>query len=82
MVSAFGAFFAAQQAAERMEPNGPDAIFFTDASAGTKGFAQSAEFAIGKLGMRALAQSAAREVGPKGIDVAHFNIDGCVRSLR
>jgi NAD(P)-dependent dehydrogenase (short-subunit alcohol dehydrogenase family) len=79
-VSAFGAFLAAQQAAKRMEPNGHGAIFFTGASAGTKGFAQSAAFAIGKFGMRGLAQSAARELGPKGTHVAHFNIDGSVRS--
>ncbi|WP_242137851.1 SDR family NAD(P)-dependent oxidoreductase [Sphingomonas sp. TREG-RG-20F-R18-01] len=79
-VSAFGAFLAAQQAAMRMEPNGHGAIFFTGASAGTKGFAQSAAFAIGKFGMRGLAQSAARELGPKGIHVAHFIIDGGVRS--
>jgi NAD(P)-dependent dehydrogenase (short-subunit alcohol dehydrogenase family) len=81
-VSAFGAFLAAQQAAKRMEPNGHGAIFFTGASAGTKGFAQSSAFAIGKFGMRGLAQSAARELGPKGIHVAHFNIDGSVRSER
>ncbi|WP_420383048.1 SDR family NAD(P)-dependent oxidoreductase [Novosphingobium sp.] len=81
-VSAFGAFLAAQQAAKRMEPKGYGAIFFTGASAGAKGFAQSAAFAIGKFGMRGLAQSAARELGPKGIHVAHFNIDGRVRSAR
>ena len=73
---------SAQQAAKRLEPNGHGAIFFTGASAGTKGFAQSAAFAIGKFGMRGLAQSAARELGPKGIHVAHFNIDGGVRSSR
>jgi NAD(P)-dependent dehydrogenase (short-subunit alcohol dehydrogenase family) len=65
-----------------LEPNGHGAIFLTGASAGTKGFAQSAAFAIGKFGMRGLAQSAARELGPKGIHVAHFNIDGGVRSSR
>ncbi|WP_010184618.1 SDR family NAD(P)-dependent oxidoreductase [Sphingomonas sp. PAMC 26605] len=81
-VSAFGAFLAAQQAAKRMEPNGHGAIFFTGASAGIKGFAQSAAFAIGKFGLRGLAQSAARELGPKGIHVAHFTIDGGVRSSR
>lgn len=81
-ISAFGAFLAAQQAAKRMEPNGHGAIFFTGASAGIKGFAQSAAFAMGKFGLRGLAQSAARELGPKGIHVAHFNIDGGVRSDR
>ena len=81
-ITAFGAFLAAQQAAKRMEPKGHGAIFFTGASAGMKGFAQSAAFAMGKFGLRGLAQSAARELGPKGIHVAHFNIDGGVRSSR
>ena len=79
-ITTFGAFLAAQQAAKRMEPRGRGAILFTGASAGVKGFAQSAAFAMGKFGMRGLAQSAARELGPKGIHVAHFNIDGSVRS--
>jgi NAD(P)-dependent dehydrogenase (short-subunit alcohol dehydrogenase family) len=65
-----------------MEPKGRGAILFTGASAGVKGFAQSAAFAMGKFGLRGLAQSAARELGPKGIHVAHFNIDGGVRSQR
>src|ERR1700756_3368352 len=73
---------SAQQAAKRMEPKGRGAIFFTGASAGMKGFAQSAAFAMGKFGLRGLAQSAARELGPKGIHVAHFNIDVGVRSAR
>lgn len=81
-ITTFGAFLAAQQAAKRMEPKGHGAIFFTGASAGVKGFAQSAAFAMGKFGLRGLAQSAARELGPKGIHVAHFNIDGGVRSSR
>jgi NAD(P)-dependent dehydrogenase (short-subunit alcohol dehydrogenase family) len=81
-ITTFGAFLAAQQAARRMEPKGHGAILFTGASAGLKGFAQSAAFAMGKFGLRGLAQSAARELGPKGIHVAHFNIDGGVRSAR
>ena len=81
-ITAFGAFLAAQQAAKRMEPHGRGAIFFAGASAGVKGFAQSAAFAMGKFGLRGLAQSAARELRPKEIHVAHFNIDGGVRSLR
>jgi NAD(P)-dependent dehydrogenase (short-subunit alcohol dehydrogenase family) len=81
-ITAFGAFLAAQQAAKRMEPKGHGAIFFTGATAGVKGFAQSAAFAMGKFGLRGLAQSAARELGPKGIHVAHFTIDGAVRSSR
>jgi NAD(P)-dependent dehydrogenase (short-subunit alcohol dehydrogenase family) len=81
-VSAFGAFLAAQQAARRMVPKGQGAILFTGASASMKGFARSAAFAMGKFALRGLAQSAARELGPKGIHVAHFNIDGGVRSPR
>ena len=79
-VTAYGAFLVAQQAAKRMEPKGHGAILFTGATAGVKGFAQSAPFAMGKFALRGLAQSAARELGQKGIHVAHFNIDGAVRS--
>jgi len=79
-INAIGAFLVAQQAAKRMEPHGHGAIFFTGATAGVKGFAKSAPFAMGKFALRGLAQSAARELGPKGIHVAHFNIDGGVRS--
>src|SRR6202035_4469657 len=79
-VSAFGAFLAVQQAARRMTSRGRGAILLTGASASVKGFALSAAFAMGKFAMRGLAQSAARELGPKGIHVAHFVIDGAVRS--
>lgn len=79
-VNAIGAFLVAQQAAKRMEPRGHGAIVFTGATAGVKGFAKSAPFAMGKFALRGLAQSVARELGPKGIHVAHFNIDGGVRS--
>jgi NAD(P)-dependent dehydrogenase (short-subunit alcohol dehydrogenase family) len=79
-ISAFGGFLAAQQAAKRMIPKGHGAILFTGASASVKGFALSSAFAVGKFGLRGLAQSAARELGPKGIHVAHFVIDGGVES--
>lgn len=79
-VSAFGGFLVTQQAARRMAPRGHGAILLTGATASVKGFAHSAAFAIGKFGLRGLAQSAARELGPKGIHVAHFVIDGEVRS--
>ena len=79
-VSAFGAFLAVQQAAQRMLPNRRGAILLTGASASVKGFALSAPFAMGKFALRGLAQSAARELGPQGIHVAHINIDGSVRS--
>jgi NAD(P)-dependent dehydrogenase (short-subunit alcohol dehydrogenase family) len=79
-VSAFGGFLVVQQAARRLLPLGKGAIFLTGASASVKGFAHSSTFAIGKFGLRGLAQSAARELSPKGIHVAHFIIDGSVRS--
>jgi NAD(P)-dependent dehydrogenase (short-subunit alcohol dehydrogenase family) len=79
-VSAFGAFLVAQQAARRMLPKNHGAIFFTGASASVKGYAQSAPFAMGKFAQRGLAQSLARELSPQGIHVAHFVIDGGIRS--
>jgi NAD(P)-dependent dehydrogenase (short-subunit alcohol dehydrogenase family) len=79
-VSALGAFYAVQQAAKRMLPAGKGAILLTGATAGIKGFALSAPFAMGKFALRGLAQSAAREFNPKGIHVAHIVIDGRVRS--
>lgn len=79
-VSAFGGFLVAQQAAKRMLPNKHGAILFTGASASVKGYAQSAPFAMGKFALRGLAQSMARELGPRGIHVAHFVIDGAIRS--
>ncbi|MEZ5820948.1 MAG: SDR family NAD(P)-dependent oxidoreductase [Bradyrhizobium sp.] len=79
-VSAFGGFLVAQQAAKRMLPNKRGAIFFTGASASVKGYPQSAPFAMGKFALRGLAQSMARELSPQGIHVAHFVIDGGIRS--
>jgi len=79
-VSAFGGFLVAQEAAKRMLPNKRGAILFTGASASVKGYAQSAPFAMGKFALRGLAQSMARELSPQGIHVAHFVIDGGIRS--
>jgi NAD(P)-dependent dehydrogenase (short-subunit alcohol dehydrogenase family) len=81
-VSAFGGFLVAQEAARRMLPKGRGAILFTGASASVKGYAQSAPFAMGKFALRGLAQSMARELSPAGIHVAHFVIDGGIRSAR
>ena len=81
-VSAFGGFLVAQEAARRMLPRGQGAILLTGASASVKGYAQSAPFAMGKFALRGLAQSMARELGPHGIHVAHFVIDGGIRSAR
>jgi NAD(P)-dependent dehydrogenase (short-subunit alcohol dehydrogenase family) len=79
-VTAFGAFLVVQQAAKSMLPHARGAILLTGATASVKGFAHSAAFAMGKFALRGLAQSAARELGPKGIHVTHFVIDGAVRS--
>jgi NAD(P)-dependent dehydrogenase (short-subunit alcohol dehydrogenase family) len=76
LVTAFGGFLVAQEAAKRMLERGSGSLFFTGASASVKGYAESAPFAMGKFALRGLAQSLAREFGPKGIHVAHFVIDG------
>lgn len=81
-VSAFAGFLVAQAAVRRMLPNRHGAIFFTGASASVKGYAQSAPFAMGKFALRGLAQALARELSPQGIHVAHFVIDGGIRSER
>jgi len=80
LISAFGGFLVAQQAARRMLPNKHGAILFTGASASVKGYAQSSPFAMGKFALRGLAQSLARELSPQGIHVGHFVIDGGIRS--
>jgi NAD(P)-dependent dehydrogenase (short-subunit alcohol dehydrogenase family) len=82
IVSAFGGFLVGQAAARRMLPRGRGAILFTGASASVKGYAQSVPFAMGKFALRGLAQSMARELSPQGIHVAHFVIDGGIRSAR
>jgi NAD(P)-dependent dehydrogenase (short-subunit alcohol dehydrogenase family) len=81
-VSAYGAFLVAQQAARRMLPRKHGAIALTGASASVKGFALSSCFAMGKFALRGLAQSLTRELGPHGIHVAHFVIDGGIRAER
>lgn len=80
-VSALGAFYSVQQAAKRMVPARKGAILLTGATAGVKGFALSAPFAMGKFALRGLAQSATRELAPQGIHVAHIVVDGSVRSV-
>lgn len=79
-ITCFGGFLVAQAAVRRMADQGYGKLFFTGASASVKGYARSAPFAMGKFGLRGLAQSVAREFGPAGIHVAHFVIDGGVRS--
>ncbi|MBS38058.1 MAG: oxidoreductase [Thiotrichales bacterium] len=82
MVTAYGGFLVAQEAAKRMVPNGHGAILFTGASASVKGYVQSASFAMGKFALRGMAQSMARELHPKGIHIGHFNIDGGIRNIK
>ena len=81
-VTAFGAFLVAQQAARRMLPKKAGVILLTGASAGVKGYPQSAPFAMGKFALRGLAQSMARELHPQGIHVAHIVVDGGIKSAR
>jgi NAD(P)-dependent dehydrogenase (short-subunit alcohol dehydrogenase family) len=76
VVSCYGGFLVAQAATRRMLARGRGTILFTGASASVKGYAQSAPFAMGKFGLRGLAQSLARELAPQNIHVGHFVIDG------
>ena len=79
-VSGFGGFLVAQQAARHMVARGSGVILLTGASASVKGYPNSSAFAMGKFALRGLAQSMARELSPKGVHVAHFVIDGAIRS--
>lgn len=75
-VGCLGGFHVGQAAAKAMTPLGRGTILFTGATAALRGSANFAAFAIAKFGLRALSQSMARELGPKGIHVAHVLIDG------
>ena len=79
-VSAYGGFLVAQQAARQMVARGSGVILLTGASASVKGYPHSSAFAMGKFALRGLASSLARELSPKGVHVAHFVIDGAIRS--
>ncbi|MDG1275279.1 MAG: SDR family NAD(P)-dependent oxidoreductase [Alphaproteobacteria bacterium] len=79
-ITCFGAFLVAQEAAKRMIERGNGSIFFTGASASVKGYAHSSVFAMGKFGLRGLAQSLARELHPKNIHIGHFIIDGGIKA--
>ncbi len=76
MISCFAGFLVAQAAAKQMTARGAGSILLTGASASVKGYPNSSSFAMGKFGLRGLAQSLARELQPKNIHVAHFVIDG------
>ena len=76
MITCYGGFLVGQQAAKCMVEAKRGSILFTGASASVKGYKHSAPFAMGKFGLRGLAQSMARELSPQNIHVAHFVIDG------
>jgi len=77
-MACFGGFLVGREAARRMVPRGHGTIIFTGATASVRGRANFAAFAGAKHALRALAQSMARELGPKGIHVAHTIIDGAI----
>ena len=77
-ITCFGAFLVAQEASKRMLERKSGSIFFTGATAGVKGFANSSAFAMGKFALRGLAQSLARELHPQNIHIGHFVIDGAI----
>ena len=77
-MACFGGFLAGREAARRMTPRGQGTIIFTGATASVRGREGFAAFASAKHGLRAVAQSMARELGPKGVHVAHTIIDGAI----
>jgi len=78
----FAGFLTARKAARCMAPRGRGTMLFTGATASLRGGAGFAAFAGAKAALRALAQSMARELGPRGIHVAHVVIDGGIASAR
>ncbi|WP_110995478.1 SDR family oxidoreductase [Pseudomonas sichuanensis] len=77
-MACFAGFLTAQAVARRMVKRERGTILFTGATAGTRGAAGFAAFAGAKHGLRALAQSMARELGPRNIHVAHVVVDGAI----
>ncbi|RAK68640.1 SDR family oxidoreductase [Phenylobacterium kunshanense] len=77
-MACFSGFLTGREAAIRMTPRGRGTIIFTGATASVRGREGFAAFAAAKHGVRALAQSMARELGPKGVHVAHTIIDGAI----
>src|SRR5438067_10154222 len=77
-MACFAGFLAGREAARLMLPRGKGCIFFTGATASVRGGIGYAAFASAKFGLRAVAQSMARELGPKNIHVAHLIIDAGV----
>ena len=77
-MACFAGFLCGREAARRMVPRGRGTIIFTGATASLRGSANFAAFAGAKSALRALAQSMARELGPKNIHVAHVVVDGAI----
>jgi len=77
-MACFAGFLTGREAARAMSPRGAGSILFTGATASTRGAAGFSAFAGAKHGLRALAQSLARELGPKGVHVAHVVVDGMI----
>ena len=77
-MACFAGFLTGREAARAMLTRGRGTILFTGATASIRGAQGFAAFSGGKHGLRALAQSMARELGPKNIHVAHIVIDGAI----
>lgn len=77
-MACYGGFLTGREAARYMAPREKGSIFFTGATASMRGGSGFAAFASAKFGLRALAQSLARELGPLNIHVAHLVIDAGV----
>ena len=81
-IGCLGGFHVGQAAARRMVAAGAGTIIFTGATAALRGSAKFANLAVPKFGLRALAQSMARDLGPRGVHVAHTIIDGQIAGER
>ena len=81
-VGCLGGFLIGRAAARGMAARGAGTILFTGATASLRGGAGFVNLAVGKFGLRAVAQSMARELGPKGVHVAHVIVDGQIDSER
>ncbi len=81
-IGCLGGFHVGQAAAKRMVEAGAGTIIFTGATASLRGSAKFANLAVPKFGLRALAQSMARDLGPRGVHVAHTIIDGQIAGER
>jgi len=77
-----GAFYAARQVLPAMVEAGRGTVLLTGATASMRGSARFSALAVGKFGLRALAQSMAREFGPQGIHVSHIIVDGQINTPR